>query len=443
MEKIVPALYASYGNYVIKAKMIPNIIDGLLPVQKRILLTAHTIARTSFVKTAKILGENMARWHPHAEALGTVMWCVHNGFMIGDGQWGSKTGTEEIGCAAPRYTNVKASPLIEELAFKLVKHVEWVEEELDLEPKVLPTMLPFCLMPKYEVSSIAFGFRTDIPNYHPKDLIKRLQYLLGKRKKITIKPNISGCTILSDNKTCEKLLKTGKGTIELHGNFDVDKKNKCVYIYGWNPRIKFETLFGRIDKYNKWGLISNGDIGYIDETEESKTKIKFEVAKQRNTEIIFDKLVEAITESMKVSLNYNIIAVDNDGELQFPSVDTMLIGTYKHYKEILEKSFKASITDINTKISELNIIESIRPHIGESKVLKEKDVDKVCKILQKLTGVNQDAIKDVISKYMIRKLLTVSTDTAELKAELKELKKAVDNIDAVCNSKYKEMEVNL
>ncbi|MCK5018613.1 MAG: hypothetical protein KAS32_16250, partial [Candidatus Peribacteraceae bacterium] len=314
MDKLVPALYSSYGNYVIKAKMIPNIIDGLLPVQKRILLAAHTIARTSFVKTAKILGETMARWHPHAEAVGTVVWCVHNGFMIGDGQWGSKFGQEEIGCAAARYTSVKANPLIEELAFKLVKHVDWVAEEVDPEPVVLPTMIPFCLMTQYEVSSIAFGFRTDIPNYNPKDLIKRLQYLLGKRKKITIKPNPIGCTIMSNNKTCEELLTKGKGTLELQGNFDVDEKNKCVYVYGWNPRIKFKTLFERIDRYNKYGLISNGDIGYIDESDiDTGTQIKFEVAKQRNTGPIFDKLVEAVTESLKVSLNYNIIAVDNDG----------------------------------------------------------------------------------------------------------------------------------
>ena len=75
-------------------------------------------------------------------------------------------------------------------------------------------------------------------------------------------------------------------------------KLKTIEVNGWPTRFGFESLLGKIDKYEKWGLLSNGDIGWRDETGKgTPTSVMFEVVKQRNTQAIFDKMEEAKRQS--------------------------------------------------------------------------------------------------------------------------------------------------
>jgi DNA gyrase/topoisomerase IV subunit A len=440
MEKLIPELYKSYGTYVNQSKMLPNSIDGLLPVQKRILLGAHSFARRGFVKTAKLLGEVMANWHPHSEASGTAHWAVENGFMDGDGFWGSRIGVSDIGPAAPRYTKIKANDFVEEMAFKLVDYVVWEADELDPEPVIIPTMLPFCLITKYEITSIAFGFKTEIPCYNPADLIKRLLFLLKKGDRIIPKPSVPGCKILSSNEECEKLFTEGNGKIDIQGTFLTDEKNQRVYIRGWNPRISFDTLLNKIDKFKNYNLLSNNDIGFLDESNKKNgTRIRFEIMKQRNKEVIFNQMVPAITESLKSSLSYNIITVDSTGKIQFSPIDRMLIGTYNHYQATLGTYYKKNIEDIKSKIDELEIIRKIRPHISTA-LSKSDNPKEVCEILSEKTKIEVKDIEGVVEKHRIKKLMTVSTDISEWKNQLLESDKALKDLTNVSINKYKELE---
>ena len=441
MDTLVPKLYYEYGTYVCKSKMLPNSIDGLLPVQKRILLTTHLIAKSRFVKTAKILGENMARFHPHSASLGTAAWAVQNGFADGQGQWGSKIGTSIIGPAAERYTEMKANSFIEELAFKYVDYVKWEPDELDPEPKFLPTMIPFCLFSKSELSSIAFGFKTDIPCYKLKDLFKRLLYLQGKTDKITIKPFIEGCTITSGEKELEEILSTGKGKLDIKGKIKEDPDNFTVYIYGWSPRVKFETLLSKIDNYNKNNLFFNGDIAYLDESTDSiGTCVKFEVAKARNREDIYNKMAEAIKNSVKASLSYNIIVVDDKGVIAQTGVDHMLKTTFNVYKTVLTNYYNTAIIKIQDQIVELQIIEKIRPHISEAlDKYKDGNMEKIIDFLSKKTSETKEDVNKVCEKYRIKRILTSSTDISLLEKEMKSMKKDVGNINKVTLEVYKTM----
>lgn len=435
MEVLIPSMYREYGLYKNKRQMLPNILDGLLPVQKRILLTAHTIAKNKFVKTYKVLGENMSRWHPHADAVGTAQWAVQNGFLIGDGQWGCNIGTDKTKCAAPRYTSLKMNDFVEDMAFTMVKSVKWEPDEADPEPIAIPTMIPFCLMTKYEISSIAFGFKAEIPCYKIEDLVKRLLYLTTGKNKVIIKPNIMGCDVTSTNKECENLLREGNGSISIQGKYKINKKN--ISIFGWSPRITFQTLFKRIDKYKGWNLLSKELIKYDDVSDQNGTRIDFEVIRKRGAEEIFEKMVEAVTENIKDNLTYDIVAISGD-DIVTPSVDKMLLTTYVYYKDTLTKHLNIKIENLIRVTEELDIIKKIKPHI--SKLTKNGgNIDKSCELLASKTGCDVDKIKGVIDKYRIKKLLSISVDIKDIQNEIKQLKEDVKNVKDICYNRYNSL----
>ena len=134
--------YKLYGKYTNTDKMLPSIVDGLLPVHRRVLVVLHSIAAKSKMKTATVIGELVGKYHPHETGIGPATWAVNNKFAIGYGQWGSDIGVEEIEPAAPRYTEMKADPFIEDNVMNLVKYVDWEVNEMDFdEPNHLPTIL--------------------------------------------------------------------------------------------------------------------------------------------------------------------------------------------------------------------------------------------------------------------------------------------------------------
>lgn len=441
--KIIPKLYKDYGLYVNKKKMLPDIRDGLLPVQKRILLTSHMIARNKYVKTSKILGETMARWHPHSEALGTAEWAVNNGFLDGGGLWGSNIGIEKIGCAQPRYTSIKSNNLIEKIGFKYINFVDWeLAETEEPEPIYVPTMIPFCFMAMNEYISIGFGFRTEIPCFKLEDLINRLLYLLNRKDKVIIKPNIIGCKILSSKKECEKLLKEGRGKISLQGKYKINN-NKTVSIFGWSPRTTYPSLIKKIDKYKDWRLLSRGDIGFIDEsTGTSGTRIDFKIIKQRNKNEIFDKAKEAITESLKEIISYNIITIDNN-VIKFPSVDEMLLNTYNLYKYSKEKYTKNKLEYLENMKIELKIIEIIRPYVHRVAKKFSGDIDKIYSNLYELLkdkiSIDIDYLKSIFEKYKLKRLLTINIDIDKIDYEIKKSLNVLEHLEENCIQDYNDI----
>ena len=440
MENLVPALYASFGRYTNQNKMLPNIIDGLLPAHKRMLLGGHMFCRNEFTKTPSVVGRVIANWHPHAESVDIAEWAVQNGFMDGSGSWGSLFGAEPSNCAAMRYTSIRANAFIEEIAFKYIDHVPWKEDDLQPEPVVIPTMIPFCLMAKIERSMIAFGFKSEIPVFNIKDLIKRSIWLAGgkKGKEPLIQPNISNCSIDYDEQAFRDLLTTGKTKFNICGKYEVDENRKSVAIKSWSPRTNFATIINRIDKFKKYNLMTNGDVGFIDESSNNTgVRCVLEVTRQRNVSDAFVKLVEAVESVIRSTITYNIYVVDEKGNPKLAGVDEMLIKAYAYHKWAFKNYLNNNIKLNTEKLIELQAIEKMRPYL--SNALKQKDSDLVCEELAKKTGINLELIKSIVDKHRIKKLMTVSTDITELKTEIDQLNNNLTNIDKSCEDEYKTL----
>jgi len=440
MDKIVPQYYKEYGMYVNFKKMFPDIRDGLLPVQRRTILAAYTIAQKSFTKTAKILGEIIGKWHPHAEQLGTVQWAVQNGFLDGDGWWGTKLGSEPSSCAAARYTNVKLSKFTYELALKYVKHVKWEPDELDPEPIAFPTMLPFCLICKYTQSFMGFGRKTTIPVYSKNDLINRL---FDKSK--VIKPKIIGATCISDAKTCRKLLESNKKvSIDFRIKAYKDLKSKSVYILS-SPEFTFKNVIKKLG--NLW---TDQQVSFIELpvpkhvsrqlkcTKDETVCFHFTVNSKKNQDKIFQQLCNAV-DNMVFSNQYEIVVSNIESEkTEQISVDEYLKYSYEFFSKTYIEYINYELKRIGDLKDELKIIKLLQQHLHLYKNTT-KDLKTIIKELSNKIKYSEKVILDVITKYNIKTLLTINTDVSKYDEKIQELRKIKKNSKEYIDNMYKNL----
>ena len=273
MDTLIPSLYRDYGLYINQSRALPLDVDGLKPVERRVLLSTYQIAREKHIKSARIDGHTIGHFHPHGSSYSTIVQLVNQGFLEGQGNFGNNIGVEPSPAAAMRYTECKLSKRVYDIAFRLIDSVKWIESELDEEPEHIPTMFPFCLLGRDYSTGIGFGYKTLFPSYSMDDLRKRLMFLIGKTKeKPMIKP-VSDCKILSSNVELEQLLTTGKATISFQGIFKVDNARCKAVIKTWPPGKRFESILAKFEKE-----LLNQDIGFTDESssENHGTHIVFE-----------------------------------------------------------------------------------------------------------------------------------------------------------------------
>ena len=431
MEKIVKNFYRSYGRYINSFRAFPYIIDGLKPVERRLLLSVYEIARDKFVKSARIDGHCLGHYHPHGSSYSSLVQLVHQGFVDGQGNWGTNVGIEDTPAAAMRYTEARLNKKIQTIAFSYIDYVPMEESELDKEPKFLATMFPFCLMGREYTVGIGFGYRTFIPCYKIQDLFQRLLWLIGERKtRPTIRP-VSDCDIISSESDLEQLLTKGKATIKVRGKYEIDAAKARITLYSWPYGRRFETFLNKLSAF-----LNRKDIGYLDESTTS-TKITFQVIRQRNKSEILESLVKTLDSILEGSIQFECYVVDEDKKnIKLVSPDEMLLTCYSIFKEHSKMYLEDQISKINEQIRELDIIEKIRPYISEvSSSISDQNL--AIQALCQKSGCSEDDIKLVISKHRIMKILTLSTDSGELVAKRDNFSTKLGNLNSFVLDLYK------
>ena len=444
MDSTIPIFYKSYGQYVNSFRSFPREIDGLKPVERRLLLTAHLVARDSFVKNARIEGTCMAKFHPHTGAYGTIVQLVDQGFLDGQGNLGFKFGVEPIGAAASRYTECKISENVENLAFKYINHVDFVKSELDDEPTHLPTMFPFCLMGKEITQGIGFGFRTVIPCYTIEDLHKRLIWLVKKdTDRPTIKP-ITNCIIDSSDTVLEELLTTGKAKVDIHGVLISNRALCKAIVKSWPPGRRFEAILNKFKEET-----DNKDIGYMDLSTEKKengeggTNIVFTVLKQRNRDLIFDNFIKKLTKELKGSISFEIILspINEEGIIR-DSVDNMLLKTYNSFMKTNERMLNYEINKTASIIDELTNLAKIKEPLAivlQSGPITKDNISQKIEEVSRLSGVESNNVKELMMKYHIHKLFTINTDASSVKQKHEEFKASLADIENFVLNQYNKI----
>lgn len=168
--------YVDYAIEVNTYRSLPSVFDGLKVVQRRLLLTGAKIAQDKLTKSASIIGECMAKYHPHGDSslYGTLVSLVNDSYpmFIGQGNWGDY----ETNAAAYRYTSAKLSDFSKSFYLPYLKYAPLVENELGYtENSYIPTKVPYALV--NGTTGIGLGISTNIPSFTLKSVTKYVEWL--------------------------------------------------------------------------------------------------------------------------------------------------------------------------------------------------------------------------------------------------------------------------
>ena len=238
--------YLNYALSVITSRALPDIRDGLKPVQRRILYAMHTGLRLypdgRYRKSATVVGETIGKYHPHGDtAIYDAMVRMAQDFSLraplvdGHGNFGSLDGDAP---AAMRYTEAKLRPLAMEMLSEIRKRTVDFRPNFDgslFEPVVLPSKVPNLLV--NGASGIAVGMATNIPPHHLGEVVDALVYLIGSPnartstlvEKFIKGPDFpTGGRILNTPEELIRIYEKGEGAIDLRGEYALEGKKHII-----------------------------------------------------------------------------------------------------------------------------------------------------------------------------------------------------------------------
>jgi len=244
LKKYAEESYLNYAMYVILDRALPNIGDGLKPVQRRILYAMSELgldAGSKYKKSARTVGDVIGKFHPHGDsaAYEAMVLMAQNfsfkyPFVDGQGNWGSQDDPKSF--AAMRYTESKltkfANLLIDELKSGTVDWQPNFDGSL-LEPVIFPAKLPSILL--NGTSGIAVGMATDIPSHNINEIIDATVFLLdnprselGDLLKIIKGPDFSNnASIIASEEELLEIYSTGRGGFKIQAQW-VQEKNDII-----------------------------------------------------------------------------------------------------------------------------------------------------------------------------------------------------------------------
>ena len=285
-----------YAEEVNLDRSVPDLYDGLKPVQRRIMWEGYLQRAGGFVKTARLVGGVIGRWHPHGDAGvdGAIETMVHHNVptMLGKGNWGGLLDT----AAAMRYTNCKLSNyglqfFGSDYIVKAVTDFVPNYDDTEHEPVTLPAMLPNVLLNGGE--GIGVGLTTVIPTFTPESLVAALQlYLSGKKptalelaKTMKFATRWGGRLINSKENRSQylSLFTSASARLMFEAELVVDRDNKCVMIDDWPPGLSVPGFIKKARAIKGVTTVFNheGDTGFCVEVDKGYNYTQFDQVVER------------------------------------------------------------------------------------------------------------------------------------------------------------------
>ena len=409
--------YATYVN-----QMRANVaLDGFKAVQRRIYYVTYKMAKDKFLKTATIVGNVIAYYHPHGDASveDAIVNMVRNRWLIGKGSWGTRCTLEEIRPAASRYTEVKFNTDLD-WTMKFVGFADKVLSDLDYEePLLIPTPIPIGLIgdlvdyPQNQ-QGIGVGVRTVVPMYRLSDLVEILEGIV-KRNEVVEKPPFLGSYVNIIESESLKILETGQGKVVIEPQ--VTMENKSLHIFALTRNL-LNVVKDIKDK-----------ITITDHSTKDKTHIIIQPKKYQKLD--FEKTSKQIIKKMRTQINYTTYVAIPDDEAYFRVYKIGIVNWLKlqfmYYTECRKRFIEDKIEKLRRQITDLLTIKEIRPHL--TKYLQSTDRPDPDEFIRSLPDeFDKTIVNELLKRYSIRKLLTVETDVEPIKEELNEWESRLDTI---------------
>ncbi|MCT7738598.1 DNA gyrase subunit A [Lactobacillus iners] len=379
LTKTMRSSFLDYAMSVIVSRALPDVRDGLKPVQRRILYGMNELGvfpDKPYKKSARIVGEVMGKFHPHGdssiyEAMAHMAQDFSYRYMLvdGHGNFGSIDGDRP---AAMRYTEARMSKIAMEMLRDINKDtIDWQRnyDDNENEPVVLPARVPALLV--NGVSGIAVGMTTNIPPHNLSEIISGL-HMLMENPDVSVKELMTAITgpdfptggIIMGRSGILRAYKTGKGNIVVRANtsIDTEKSGRERIIISEIPyMVNKAELVKKIADLARDKVV-DGITGIQDESDQKGLRITIDIRRDASASVVLNNLFKQT--QLQSNFGVNMVAIV-DGSPHVLNLKQILQYYLAHQENIITRRTKY---DLKKAEARAHIIEGLRialDHIDE------------------------------------------------------------------------------
>lgn len=436
--------FLRYSMSVIVARALPDIRDGLKPVHRRILHAmneGNIRSGSKTVKSAKIIGEVMGKYHPHGDsAIYDAMvrlaqpWNMRYPLVIGQGNFGSMDG---FSAAASRYTEAKMHQHAEAMLEDIEKDTVEFRPNYDgseMEPSVLPARLPNLLLNGQ--IGIAVGMATSIPPHNLTEVVGATKYLLENPNADTADllqfvkgPDFPTGGIVYGGTTLRQAYETGRGSVVVRGVAEIIDEGKGAQIiitevpYGMNKAAYLEKV-AELVTTKKITTISD----IRDQSARGEVKIVIYLKKDAYPNKVLNQLYKLTP--LQTSFSFNVVALVDGVQPKVLGLKEILSEFIKHRQIVVRRR-----TEFELKAAKA------RAHILEGLKIAIDNIDEVIKIIRG-SDSTEDAQNNLIKRFKLSEIQAkaildmplrrlAALERAKIEEELAELLDLIANLESI------------
>ncbi|MDN6639552.1 MAG: DNA topoisomerase IV subunit A [Tetragenococcus sp.] len=454
LEEVMGDRFGRYSKYIIQERALPDVRDGLKPVQRRILFSMNNDGNThdkSFRKSAKSVGNVMGNYHPHGdssiyEAMVRMSqdWKLREVLVEMHGNNGSMDGDPP---AAMRYTEARLSALSGQMLTDIEKDtVDMVLnfDDTEKEPTVLPAKYPNLLV--NGSTGISAGYATEIPTHNLAEIIDGTVYLidhpnasLDKLMEFIPGPDFPTGGILQGKEEIKKAYETGKGKVILRSKTEIEnlRGGKQQIVVTEIPyEVNKATLVKKIDEIRIAKKIE-GIAEVRDESDRTGLRMVIELKKDVNTQGVLNYLFK--NTELQVNYSFNMVAIDHMRPQQV-NLKHILASYIEHRRDVILKRSQFELNKAQKRqhivdglMKALSILDQVIATIRSSK--DKKDAKNNLVIQHQFTQAQAEAIVN-LQLYRL-----TNTDITELENEAKELAAYITELQKILQDDTELMKV--
>jgi len=417
MERYVKERFREYTKEVVKNRAIPDIRDGLKPVQRRILFAMKEMGlsfSSPTKKSARVVGDVIGKYHPHGDtAVYDAMVNMAKDFsnvlpmVVGQGNFGSPDGDAP---AAMRYTEVKTSKAASEWIRPVDENAVNMTPTYDMggkEPEVLPFPLPVALV--NGTSGIAVVISTEIPPHCPKELAKAAaRYVRGDvewQSEILGPDYPSGCSVYPEK---GDLYEDGKGSYVLTARYSV--KDGEIRFFSFPPGVSASKVVEEMATMDEEGRLDENVTGYTNASgKRQEVLVRTRLSEKKNVRLAEELLrstsmVKKTTYSMNFVKGEEIVENASMARIMSEIAEFRKIVTKRTYVHRIEKLSK----EMASLEAELKAVENLETVIDAIKSAKNKE--EAAANVESALGVDSETASKIVS-FRLYKLSSGEVDS--------------------------------
>lgn len=446
LEEVMGERFGRYSKYIIQERALPDIRDGLKPVQRRILYAMYKDNNTydkPYKKAAKAVGNVMGNFHPHGDSsiYGALVhlsqdWKMREPLIEMHGNNGSMDGD---GPAAMRYTESRLSKISNQLLQDIDKSTVPMIlnfDDTEYEPTVLPAHFPNLLV--NGSTGISAGYATEIPPHNLAEVIDAAIYLLKHPNATTddlmefIKgPDFPTGGLVLGTKGIKEAYETGRGRIQVRSKTaiqDIKAHRQQIVVTEVPFGVNKAMMVKKIDEIRLNKEI-DGIAEVRDETDRHGLSIVIELKKGADSQNILNYLFK--NTDLQISYNFNMVAIDHMAPVQV-GLKQILVSYLEHKKEVVTKrtefdlgKAKQRLEIVEGLIHALDILDKVIKTIRSSKDKKDAKEN-----LVKNYNFTANQAEAIVSLQLYR---LTNTDVDQLKAEQAILNDKIEGFKEILN----------